>query len=383
MQPITIIGSGMAAYTLAREIRKLNQDIALRLISDDNADFYSKPMLSNALNAGKQAWQLAMKDRVAMGLELNAEIIPNCRVNRINRNEQCIETDNGNYTYSQLVLAVGAQQIRIPMEGSGAGKVLTVNHLNDYARFRDAIRETQRVLIIGAGLIGCEFANDLVLGGKMVTVVDLSARPLSRLMPEAAGHFLQTRLEGAGVQFRLENSISRIEDTPTGLSVSLAQGEVVEVDVVLSSIGLKPEVNLAREAGLETGQGIKVNRQLQTSDAHIFALGDCSEIEGMVLPYVLPIMQGAKALAATLTGTATAVQYPAMPVVVKTPACPAVIAVPASNTQYEMATENDETGMTVLYKAKETGLTIGFVLLGAHTSKRQSLAKELPMLLAN
>lgn len=381
MHPITIIGTGMAGYTLARELRKVNQEVPICLISDDNADFYSKPMLSNAINAGKKPWQLAMKDRVAMGIELNAEIVPNTRVERIDPTNKILFCGDGERKYSQLVLAVGASQILLPLSGNGANSVLSVNNLNEYARFRDAILEKQRVVILGAGLIGCEFANDLVLGGKNVSVVDLAAWPLGRLLPKEAGQLLQSKLTEAGVQFELANSIVSVDRVENGLRITLSTGKTLETDVLLSSVGLKPNLDLAVSAGLEVGKGIRVNRQLQTSDPNIFALGDCAEIEGLVLPYVLPIMNGAKLLAGNLLGNHNSLHYPAMPVVVKTPACPAVIALPPATVNAECTIEQDETGLSALYRVSGSESIVGFALLGAHTSKRQSLTKDLPAIL--
>jgi rubredoxin---NAD+ reductase len=109
--------------------------------------------------------------------------------------------------------------------------------------------------------------------------------------------------------------------------------------VVLSAVGLRPRIQLARDAGIATGMGIQVNRQLQTNLDSIYAIGDCAETDGLVLPYVMPIMQAARALAPILLGQAAALQYPAMPVMVKTPAYPIVVSPPAKGAEGQWKTK--------------------------------------------
>ena len=124
-------------------------------------------------------------------------------------------------------------------------------------------------------------------------------------------------------------------------------------------------------------RGIVVNRSLQTHNEDIYALGDCAEVEGRILPFVMPIMHAARGLASTLAETPTPIRYPAMPVLVKTPACPAVVSPPAAGAQGEWAVEEDENGVKALYKTAE-GKLLGYALLGAATKEKNALAAELP-----
>lgn len=146
---------------------------------------------------------------------------------------------------------------------------------------------------------------------------------------------------------------------------------------MLSAIGLQPNVALARAAGLETGAGIRTDRLLRTSEPDIYALGDCAEVDGLVLPYVIPITHGARALAKTLLGEPTEVLYPAMPVVVKTPACPAVVCPPpAPGGDWSVSADAD--GVKALHRGPDGESTDGFVLFGAHVKERMALAAQLP-----
>ena len=161
MHPIIIVGSGLAGYTVARELRKLDKNSALVIVSADDGRFYSKPMLSNALASGKSADSLALSDATQMQNQLNAVIHTHTRVSAIDSVAHRITMNGVSLPYSKLVLALGADPIRPQLEGDAVEAVFSVNDLADYARFRVALAAAKRVAIIGGGLIGCEFANDL------------------------------------------------------------------------------------------------------------------------------------------------------------------------------------------------------------------------------
>ncbi len=381
MPPIVILGTGLAGYTLAKEIRKRDRDVPLRLVTADDGSAYSKPMLSNALGRGRTAEQLIMASAAHMAARLDARIDTGTRVTAIDRSARQVDTDKGTLDYSKLVLATGADPVRLAIDGDGADDILSINDLDDYRRFRERLAEDDGLVILGGGLIGCEFANDLVAGGHTVTVVDPAAEPLGRLLPEAGARHLQKALSEAGVQWQLGKTASTVDREKNGCHVTLSDGTVLHADLVLSAVGLRPRTGLATMAGLPTARGIQVDRRLQTADPDIFALGDCAEVDGLVLPFVTPLMHGARALAATLTGTPAPVVYPAMPVVVKTPACPVVVAPPAPGTEGEWRVE--QTGAGTLARFEQAGgVLAGFALTGDAVSQKQRLTRELPPLLA-
>jgi len=382
MDPVLVIGSGLAAYTLAREFRKLDRQTPLLLVSRDAADFYSKPMLSNALAGNKTALSLVMKSCDKMAAELNATVLAHSSVDSIDTQAHSITTAQGQtHRYRDLVLALGADATRPPLQGEGAEAVVSVNDLNDYAHFSDALAGAKTVAILGAGLIGCEFANDLLSRGIAPTVVDLAQQPLSRLLPPQASAYLRSRLEAVGVQFRFDVVADRVDRSGAGFAIALSDGAILQADLVLSAIGLRPRVALAQGCGIAVNRGVAVDRMLATSVRNVYAIGDCAEVEGLNLPYVLPLMQQARALAATLCGTPSAVLYPAMPVVVKTPACPTVVCPPAAGAQGQWSVESTAEACEAHYVGSD-GTLLGFALLGAATAKRQSLLAQVPALLA-
>lgn len=383
--PIVILGSGLAGYSAARELRKLDKATPLVVVSRDHAGFYSKPMLSNALAGNKTAATLLMKPVEKMIEELGAVIRARTEAARIDTASQTVHCVDGEvFAYRDLVLALGADPIRLPLEGDGGSDVLSVNDLDDYARFAERLEGVKTVAVLGAGLIGCEFANDLLARGVAPTLIDPAAGALSRLLPPQAGAWLQARLEAAGVRFRFGVAAERVEragNAVGGFALTLSDASVLEADLVLSAIGLRPRTGLAQVAGLAVQRGIVVDRWLATSAPHVYALGDCAEVEGHSLPFVMPIMQQARALGATLAGTRTPLKYPAMPVIVKTPACPAVVCPPAPGAAGAWSVQAAEDGLEARFEGAD-GRLLGFALLGAATARRQALAAQAPGLIA-
>ena len=376
MHPIVIVGSGLAGYTLLKEIRKRDAATPVTLVTADDGAFYSKPNLSNALTAGKTAAALTGASAEKMATDQNATVLTHTRVTAIDPQGQRIHTDGGELEYSKLVLALGADPFPHGLSGSGAGDVLAVNDLADYAVFRSALDGRKRVTVLGGGLIGCEFANDLVHAGFAVDVVHLGAWPLERLLPVEAGQRLADSLAALGVHWHFGRTGKSVDATADGYRVVLDNGDVIEADVVLSAIGLRPRTQLAQAAGIPAGRGIQTNRLLETGAKNVYAMGDCAEVEGLNLPYVQPLMVQARALAATLTGTPTPVVYPAMPVMVKTPAHPVAVLPPKIGASGGWKVECSDTGVCALH-TDDAGRLQGFVLTGSETGRRNTLVKEL------
>jgi rubredoxin-NAD+ reductase len=371
---IVIVGSGLAGYTLLKEIRKRDADIPVTLVTADDGAFYSKPNLSNALTAGKSAAALAGAGAGRMAADLKATVLTRTRVSAIDTQAQRLRTDGGDIEYGKLVLALGADPIPHGLEGDGA--VLAVNDLADYAAFRAALDGKKRVTVLGGGLIGCEFANDLAHASYAVDVVHLGAWPLERLLPVEAGERLAGSLAGLGVTWHFGRTAKRVDRSAGGCMVTLDDGATIDADVVLSAIGLRSRTALAQAAGIATGRGIQANRLLETSAPNVYAIGDCAEVDGLVLPYVQPLMVQARALAATLAGTPTEVVYPAMPVMVKTPAHPVAVLPPKIGAAGGWKVECGDGGVCALHVDAE-GRLQGFALTGSETGRRTSLAKEM------
>ncbi len=376
MNPIVIVGSGLAGYTLLKEFRKRDISTPVTLVTADGGAFYSKPNLSNALAAGKTAEALASASADKLATDLNATILVHTKVNAINTTAQHVVIEAGELDYSKLILALGADPIPHGLSGDGAAGVLAVNDLDDYAVFRNTIDGNKRVTVLGGGLIGCEFANDLVHAGYAVDVVHLGAWPLERLLPIEAGQRLADSLAAQGINWHFGHTAKRVESVIGGYQVELDNGETIAADVVLSAIGLLPRIHLAQAAGIPVGRGIQTNALLETGAPNVYAMGDCAEVDGRNLPYVMPLMVQARALAATLAGEPTPVIYPAMPVMIKTPAHPVAVLPPKMGAAGGWQVECTDTGVCALH-VDDNGILQGFALTGSEISRRAALVKDM------
>lgn len=344
---VVIVGGGLAGWTVARELRQRAPGLSIHLVCADAGDFYSKPMLSNAFAQKKDADQLVQKPAAQQAQSLGVQLHARTQVLAIDRANRTLRTDGGPVGYGRLVLALGADPIRLATPGME--HALSVNDLADYRAFRAALAAAgprARVAIIGGGLIGCEFANDLANAGYAVHVIDPAPWLIGALVTREQGQALQQALTGLGVQCLIGDQADvvepvlgepvRGEPARAGLRLVLRSGRVVQADVLLSAVGLRPRIGLAQQAGLDVARGILVDEMGRSSDAAIYALGDCAayasaarpDIAGgaaRALPFVLPIMAAAKAIAATLAGQPTPIRFGPMPVRVKTPALPLTV----------------------------------------------------------
>lgn len=379
--PIVIVGSGYAGYNLAEAIRKLDSQADIVVLTQDDGKHYSKPALSTGLSMAQTAQNLVIELPLDRANRLNLRIITDCVVERIDTLAKCLITNIGSQPFGQLVLAQGAHAIKIPFAGDASHNVISVNDLQDYSKYRDLLEGKERVLLIGNGLIGCEFANDLAAVGKHVDVVGLTSWPMDRLLPQAVGVKLQQSLADIGVKWWLDNTVASINYThpqspSMGYTVTLKSGDVLAVDVIVSAIGLQARTKLALNAGITCGVGIKTDSRLMTNMPHVYALGDCVEFNGQLQPYIAPIYWGIQALSQTLTGTFTKVSYPPMTVVVKTPVCPINLLPPAFGQQGQWQVEQSEKGMVARFNNKD-GALAGFVLQGDAIAQRKQLLEQM------
>ncbi|WHP05971.1 MULTISPECIES: FAD-dependent oxidoreductase [Acinetobacter] len=368
VEPIVIIGSGHAGYQLALALRKQSQDVSITVFTADDGAIYSKPALSNALALGKDGDSLVRETALSWEKHLNVRVYPHTKVTQIDRANKKIQTSIGEYPYGRLVLATGATPIVVPIQGDTSA-VLSVNDLADYRHFRQQLTGKQHVTVLGDGLIGCEFANDLAVHGIQVSVVGLGQWAMQRLIPQPLGNALQQALSQLGVEWKLQNSIHSILAVNNRYQVTLQGGQQFETDLIVSAVGLRPNIALAQTAGLDTARGILTGLDHRTSDASIFALGDCAEVNGQWTPYIAPINQAIPALTDNLLGKNQTTQLQDSPVIVKTPVLPLSLLPAMSEGEWRIEQQNDEWAAG-FYDA--TGKLTGFALLGRQLQQHRS-----------
>lgn len=385
MKPVIIIGSGLAGYTLAREFRKLDKTTPLFILTADDGGFYSKPMLSNAFAQGKRADQLVTQTAVQMSAQLSATIMTGTRVLEIDTASKTVTATGGTFEYAKLVLAVGAQAIRLPIGGDAAGDILSVNNIDDYSVLRRRLAghgAHARVAILGGGLIGCEFADDLAGAGHRVTIIDPNQRPLAALAAPALSHGLQAALVNRGVGFCFGTTAAYVDRKDNALEIGLADGAKLVADIVLSAVGLRPDLRLAQASGLHMARGIVVDETGRTSAPDVFALGDCAEYStesgARILPYVAPLMSAARAIARTISGEPTVIDLKPSPVIVKTLSFPMALMPPPATSTTDGSWHETQYGARIICRYYDgTGTMVGFGVAPQEATIRQSLLAEL------
>lgn len=361
-KPLVIIGSGHAGYTLARAFRQLDTSTPVIILTQDGGEQYPKPQLSHGFGQQMAAEQLVQQHATAIAAELKIMVRPNTLVTAIDFDAKLVHAGAAQIPYSDLVLAVGAEPFVPAIRGDAAQDILTLNNLEQYRRYVAQLGRSERVLVIGGGLIGTEIAHDIARH-KQVTLVDIGSRLLERLVPEVVSQRLHRAMKQ--VTLRFGTAVDRIDRAATGYHVKLSNGESLAVDAVICAAGLKPRLELAAglATGLATGRGITVDRYLRTSQPNVYALGDCAEIEGQILPYLQPITLSARALASTLAGTPQPVRFGPLPVAVKTPHYPIQLAGVTHGPTLDWQISEGDDGLTAL--AHRDSKLVGYVTTGS------------------
>lgn len=377
-EQVVILGSGLAGWGVAERLGERQPDAKIVLVSRNSGDAYYKPHLSNAAAGGQSADELVLEPGAERASRLGVRLVAHTRVLTIDRERQRLVTPRGGLPYGRLVLALGASQNQPSLAGDGASEVLQVNDLKDYRRLRSRIdpHGSARVVILGGGLIGCEFADDLSRAGHSVVLVEQAQQPLAHLLPEPAAKRLGDALRAQQVQLQTGLTVQAVQRPPgqMGLEVELDDGTRVQADVVMSALGLRGNTSLAAAAGLHTqDEAIVVDAQLRTSDPAILALGDCAASQGRWLPYVRALQAQVRVAVSVLVHAPEAYHPAPTPVLVKTPSLPIAVLPPTNAGYWKQDTRvgNDT------WRHYSQNQFNGFVLLGDATQQCDALLAEL------
>jgi rubredoxin-NAD+ reductase len=374
---VVIVGAGIAGWSVAEAIRAEDPSCPVLLVSSCEGLSYPKPALSTALASGKDVDDIVEQDAVSKAAALDIEVRTETRVIRIDTAKKRLTTAKGGIQYGRLVLALGASQRRLQVSGDAADGIMRVNDLKAYRGLRRRLDDDARhVTILGAGLIGCEFAEDLAGAGFQVSVIDPTDQPLASLLPAETAQQLRRRLQHKGVQWRFHVTLDRLESSGGRRRATLSDGEAIETDLVLSAAGLVANTEVADKAGLAVNRGIVTNRLMQTTVPDVFALGDCAEVEGQVFAYIEPIRRQAKTIAAVLRGRDMPFDVKPPLVRVKTPSFPLTICRPPSaSPSTPVAIASDDTRERVDLIADDR--LVGFVLSGDRAGEGMELYRTL------
>ena len=316
---ITIVGSGQAAFQLAGFLRDEGYAGRIRLIGDEAHLPYQRPPLSKAyMNGDVEADGLSFQTREYYA-KRDIDLHMGTRVVRIDRANRRVETATGErLAYSHLVIATGARNRRLPGVDLAQSAVLDLRGIDDACGIRERLAAAKDIVVVGAGFLGLEFAAVAAKKGARVTVVEAGSTLMGRAVCGAVGEAFRRHQESLGVRFCMGTTMRALTPLCDGRSrVEMADGQALEADLIVVSIGVLPNVELAQQAGLKTDNGIVVDACLGTEDPDISAIGDCAAFESRFalgfcrIESVQNAMDQARCLAKKLTGKSAA--YDAVP----------------------------------------------------------------------
>lgn len=375
---IVVIGAGIAGWTAVAKIREHDAEVPIIMISSGAADYYPKPLLSMAYTQQRDLDDIVEARGPSKAAELNIVLREHTKVIAINRARKRLLTTRGSIYYDKLILATGARQAELRCRGDAQDAVFRVNDLDSYRHLRNHLQQPgKRVAIIGAGLIGCELAEDLTRGGHEVTLIERGSQPLLQLLPRTLAQSLRQQFSDRGIHSQVLREVDAVHHIDDGLLIAFKDGSTVEADVAISAIGLIPNTRLAEAAGLECRRGILVDPQdMRSSDPDIYVLGDCAQVEQHCFSYIEPIHRQAEALAASLVGNSRPFA-PRQPLIrVKTPSLPLVVCPPPSqHVGHWHLVKADAKGHYMVFLSG--GHLLGFALSGSFTQHGHKLYLEV------
>ena len=300
---IIVVGAGLAGWSVAESLRALDNDIPITLVTACSGDRYHKPELSVAISRKLTRPSLVRETAAEAAQRLGIRLYSETFVVGLSTKQHKLRTTRGTLSYTKLILAQGARPA-LPAELPPA-LCWRINDLNGWHGLQAQLStKSQHVAIIGAGMVGCELAEDFAMAGHIVTLLDRQNSPLARVLPAVASQRLRKSLEQLGVEYIGAAHVAEVRQMPGNVKrIKTKCGRHLSVDHVVAATGLITDTRLALSAGLAFDNGIKVDRStLQTSDPDTFALGDCISIDGQPCRFIEPIARQARTIAHAVLG---------------------------------------------------------------------------------
>jgi rubredoxin-NAD+ reductase len=295
---VVVVGAGVAGWAVAEAVRALSPSAPITLVTGCAGEVYNKPELSVALARGRTPASLCREAGSAIAGRLGVRLLTDTIAVGISKARRELRTTRGTIAYSHLVLAHGARPASLP--SLPASLCWSINHLAAWSGLYKQLADgAKRIAIVGAGMVGCELAEDFARAGHRVTLLDREAVPLAGLLPEPASARVERGLGALGVRFVGRVMVAGVvAGADGGKHITTTCGQAFDVDIVVAATGLVTESRLARNAGLAFNQGVAVDPvTLRTSASHIYALGDCISLDGKPCRFIEPIARQAETIA--------------------------------------------------------------------------------------
>ena len=282
---VLIIGAGQAGAQTATSLRQGGFEGAITIVGDESALPYQRPPLSKAYLKGEMEQERLYLKSAEWYESQNVKVITNCSITSVDPNKSHAETsDRQTLNFDHLVFATGSRNRKLPMDGAELKNVFGLKTLADVDALRPHIHADKNLIIIGAGYIGLETAAVARALGANVTVLELADRVLARVTSPTISQFYEGLHNRHGVSIKTRTSTSKISGKNGAVSsVTLASGEELPCDALLIGIGILPNIELAKDAGIDCEDGILVDEYARTNIANVYAAGDCAMRN--ILPY--------------------------------------------------------------------------------------------------
>ncbi len=302
MQKIIIVGNGVSGITIIQELFKEMKDYSLDLFTNEPYTHYNRPKLPSFIE------HKDMKNEDLIGPydetwfeKRNCKLHLNENVLNINKDAKKIVTEKGEYSYDKLVLATGAKCVKPKIKGVELKNYYSLRSLDDAQEIKNKLNESKSATVIGGGILGLEVANSIGKRGIETHVIERNAYLLHKQLDLDGSKILQDLLEARNIHFHLNEHVIELVGENEHINYVLCKdNKKITTDIVISCIGIDPEIKLAKEAKLETKKGVIVNNYMETTDENIFAVGDCAEHQGKIYGLWFPCVEQAKVVAANI-----------------------------------------------------------------------------------
>lgn len=304
---LVLIGNGMAGVRAIEEILKIsNERFDITIFGSEPHPNYNRILLSKVLQGDTAVKDITLNDWNWYE-ENNITLYTDETVTKVDSEMKVVLSDKGReIAYDEVIIATGSVPFILPLPGADKEGVTAFRDIKDTDIMLDASKKFKKAAVIGGGLLGLEAARGLLNLGMDVSVIHIAPTLMERQLDETAGKLLQKELEKQGMKFLLEKATEEIYGEERVEGLKFKDGSNLEADLVVMAVGIKPNIQLAKESGLTVNRGIVVNDYLQTDIPNIYAVGECAEHNGIPYGLVAPLYEQAKVLAHQICGKATA-----------------------------------------------------------------------------